>query len=517
VKDVPLVFRLLMYILVFFLIVAHPRAASLTVTQIDESEFPSILAFISVLDNSRKPIDGLSINRVKVLEDSKVISGVKLMPASDLAGGSDVVLVVDNSGSMKVDDRYLDVLYATKNFIKVLKPEDRAAIVFFGDSVEVKARFTNLKDRLVDNVSFDSFGSKDTRLYEAIFDALDLLGNEGRNRKAVIVLTDGYDIGSALTADDCIKKANAQNTPIFTLGFGERDKIKEQPLARIAKLTGGEYLIAQSSNDLAQLYIDIGSQLRDQYAALKFVSIAEGDGQWHELQVVLNLDNQALVETKNYMVPIIATPVPWRKYLYGGLGGAVVIVVLATITLIKTKKKEALVEDSPDFGHNKFESDEPVISDEVNEEGSSDTVVRRVDPMPKSDQTQVLDSKDAGIKNIDNKLDYGTKIILNESPTMAWLMIKKGTRRGQEYPLSGERSTIGRSQGNDIAIEDDYASREHAIVSFKSGEFQIVDAVSTHGTKVSGVSINVPTTLNDGDEIDIGNTTLVFKRVTLDG
>lgn len=63
---------------------------------------------------------------------------------------------------------------------------------------------------------------------------------------------------------------------------------------------------------------------------------------------------------------------------------------------------------------------------------------------------------------------------------------------------------IGRSEGNDVQVADDFVSSKHARVT-PMGEGAIIeDLNSTNGTLLNGRQITTPHDLAPGDKIDIG-------------
>jgi pSer/pThr/pTyr-binding forkhead associated (FHA) protein len=90
------------------------------------------------------------------------------------------------------------------------------------------------------------------------------------------------------------------------------------------------------------------------------------------------------------------------------------------------------------------------------------------------------------------------------SQARAWLEV--GTTR---YPLSLERTSIGRSRDNNIHLTDERASRHHARIDLQQGTFVISDLDSANGTFVNGQRIQRHA-LRSGDEIRIGDTHLNF-------
>ena len=104
-----------------------------------------------------------------------------------------------------------------------------------------------------------------------------------------------------------------------------------------------------------------------------------------------------------------------------------------------------------------------------------------------------------------------TERLKRESPAIAWLIMRRGPRDGQEFRLQ-EVTAIGRSGQNDIIIDDSKVSRQHAKVRLEGQIFTIFDLGATNPTKVNGQESGRHE-LIDGDQIEIGNSVLVFKQV----
>ena len=93
----------------------------------------------------------------------------------------------------------------------------------------------------------------------------------------------------------------------------------------------------------------------------------------------------------------------------------------------------------------------------------------------------------------------------------AVLVIVGGERAGTEYELGADETLIGRSPTADVRIDDENASREHAIVAHDRGDgvYTIEDLQSTNSTRVNGKPVRTAT-LADGDEIQVGHTRFRF-------
>ncbi len=74
---------------------------------------------------------------------------------------------------------------------------------------------------------------------------------------------------------------------------------------------------------------------------------------------------------------------------------------------------------------------------------------------------------------------------------------------GEVYPLL-PLTSLGRAPTNTIRINDTFASSEHAMVAFRSGQWWLEDRKSRNGTMLNDMPVNQPVVITDGDLISIG-------------
>ena len=89
---------------------------------------------------------------------------------------------------------------------------------------------------------------------------------------------------------------------------------------------------------------------------------------------------------------------------------------------------------------------------------------------------------------------------------VAHLIIGRGPNPNQEYTLTQAQTTIGRGATNDLVLPDPEVSRRHAQIVRDADGYSIEDWGSTNGTFVNGQRITARTPLEDGDEIDLGES-----------
>lgn len=83
--------------------------------------------------------------------------------------------------------------------------------------------------------------------------------------------------------------------------------------------------------------------------------------------------------------------------------------------------------------------------------------------------------------------------------------------KGSETFVIDDIITIGREPNNDIFIDDDLISRNHALVRRVEGEYVLLDLGSSNGTFVNDKPVSAPTPLRHDDTIKLGKAVLVFR------
>jgi len=111
-------------------------------------------------------------------------------------------------------------------------------------------------------------------------------------------------------------------------------------------------------------------------------------------------------------------------------------------------------------------------------------------------------------------LPSATELIVKPYLPTAWLVYRLPGRADRQFPLRAGRNTIGRDRSRcQVTLEDDpTVSGEHAAIVFEHGRFVLYDLASTNGTYLNGQRIQRQM-LYDGDEIRLGSSVLVFKKV----
>lgn len=94
-------------------------------------------------------------------------------------------------------------------------------------------------------------------------------------------------------------------------------------------------------------------------------------------------------------------------------------------------------------------------------------------------------------------------------PGEACIIVIYGPELGKRLQLGTAPFTIGRSSKNDLFIDQESVSRNHARISFDGTQYWIADLKSTNGTYVNDEPVREQR-LRDGDQVRVGRSILKF-------
>jgi len=95
---------------------------------------------------------------------------------------------------------------------------------------------------------------------------------------------------------------------------------------------------------------------------------------------------------------------------------------------------------------------------------------------------------------------------------MASILVVSGPSEGVYYPLGKRTVVIGRDEGCALQVVDERVSRRHIQIRFDeaTGKHHVLDMKSSNGTFVNNRPLLNDLELADNDEIQVGNSKLVF-------
>lgn len=467
--------------------------ASISVKHIktDTENFPhNVISAFQVLDAADEPVEDLDEDNISIMLDS---STTKIMNVStyDKSGhGANIMLCIDISGSMKGRP-----IQAVKNailpFIDEVRKTDRIAISVYEDGYQLLCDFSSDKDLLKRIVSEIEPRGNYTSFYYGAHKGLEHLVNYKTDGvKIMVLLGDGKDENptQSYTEDDVIALSKEHSTPIFGVGFTRVEAIYLQSLERMANQTGGTYYYAPSASDLKKYFGKLNNQINKIYILNYAVYGMTGDGQEHDLKIVVNTEMGEERDTAKIGLPHGAAPIEEPREKSGGsLDTSLVLIILGAsllvliiIFLIASSKKKNRKEKERIEAERQAEIKEAEIQKAEESKRLGEELDRQ---KQKAEEQRYQKPVDA--------VNREQTMILNAGCNELKIDFEYGVLAGQTKTINKNGATIGRAADNDIVIPDSTVSSHHARISCSSGSFTIEDMGSLNGTYINGNKITI--------------------------
>ena len=538
-----------------------------------------VRAYFSVLNAGRQQVLGLTKDAFGVSLFGQPITAFDLSQPKDPMA---IILVIDTSGSMS-GEPLKQAIAAAKQFIDTLGDQDEVAVFSFNQKGSVTNHtqgFKSTQNKGAININ-NLIGAlvvptEDgwTCLYNALYDAVTLAVKRPQDRGAIVVLSDGADIGadkkqcSTHNVGDVVDKAQTTRLPIYAIGLGQAD---QTTLDKFAAGTGGQALVSPKPTDLTQKFADIGHLLKDQYR-LVFTTDQSGSG---ALQISLNSDPKAVDAEQITLLtpppPPTSIPQPPAVDFEGRYQSASNAFVF-TVTLRSNPASNAKITDARWYVDN---GQQGVISDTqapavlvYNVVDSAGTC--RLKPNPHELRIEVTDEKGlkgeksgtfaiaedmcpitppppsvlpyligiagvallalAGVVFIMRRQSKATVVYgenlsdkTEEAPSevglVARLRLMGGSQTADgktELTMTTDTFRIGRDTDSELCLAEKKVSRKHAEIHFNpvTRTFTLFDRNSTGGTRVNDKFIKAGSeVLTNNATIVVGSANILFEVV----
>lgn len=223
------------------------------------AEVRLVVLDISVRNSKGAPVAGLTKEAFRVWD-----SGAP-KPVASFAGEDAPVsmgLVVDTSGSMKPKQR--ELVLAAETFLRESNASDEVFLTTFNDIVRTEPPMA--KSALRDRIEAAPLRGR-TALFDALGSALTQLKKGSRERKAVVLISDGGDNASTTRRDDILRMAHLSQATIHVIGITDPEGHEADPrfLRELAHLTGGECHVNIAPSQLPEVCMRIAREIRARY------------------------------------------------------------------------------------------------------------------------------------------------------------------------------------------------------------------------------------------------------------
>ena len=275
----------------------------------------------TVRDKKGGLISNLSKDDFTVTEDGKPQAIKYFARETDLPLTIGLLVDVSRSQENLID---IERQAAYQFFSQVLRKKDMAFLISFGAEAELLQDYTSSPrllqaglDRL--RVNSDVGGvhpgpvptisqPRGTVLYDAVYlAATDRLRKEV-GRKAMVLITDGVDMGSRLKLEQAVEAAQKADAVIYSVyyvdpgaygpfGFGH---VSDSALKKMSEETGGRVFHVSRKNTLPQIFDQLQEEMRSQYAIGYTPANDKKDGAFRRVEVRPRDKNLRVQARKGY-------------------------------------------------------------------------------------------------------------------------------------------------------------------------------------------------------------------------
>lgn len=248
-----------------------------------------VLVPVSVCDPTNRPVTGLEREHFKIFDD-RIEQTVTHFAMDDEPVA--VGLVFDVSGSMGPKLRLARL--AAAQFFKTANAGDEFFLVQFNDTPRLTAKLTPNYEQIQNQLTFAQSKGR-TALLDAIMLAMHEMKKSRKNRKALLIISDGGDNSSRYTESEVRRIVRESDVLMYAIGVfepsGMRGRTMEEAsgpglLNDMAEQTGGRHFPADA-NELPDIAAKIGIELRNRYVLGYSPSDGQRDGRFHKVEVKL--------------------------------------------------------------------------------------------------------------------------------------------------------------------------------------------------------------------------------------
>jgi VWFA-related protein len=278
---------------------------------------------LTVKDKHGALIPNLTKDHFDLLDDGKPQTIKYFSAQNDLP--LTLGLLIDSSYSM---NRTLpeEKVVASGFLQKVLTEKDLAFVMSFDISVDLLQDLTNSMHLLRQglekaHINTNTVGmapgpmgnpgpvptaggqNKGTLLFDAAYLASDEVLSRQSGRKAMIILTDGEDVGSKLRLKDAIEAAQRADTIAYVLLITDPGQLSNYgDMSKLAEQTGGRIITVRGRDKLDKAFAEIADELRSQYLLGFSPTNPVNDGKFRKLEVK-SKDGYKIQARKGYYPP----------------------------------------------------------------------------------------------------------------------------------------------------------------------------------------------------------------------
>jgi len=247
------------------------------------------LVNVTVTDPYNRLVTGLEQDNFRVFEDTQE-QEITHFSAEDVPVSIGVILDLSGSMANKIDKSRMAAL----QFFKTANPQDEFFVVSFNEHAELSSPFTTSVEDIETHLLFTAARGR-TALLDGLYLGLSQMRGARNQKKALLLISDGGDNHSRYSEHDIRNFVREADTQIYAIGLYDPAASRATPeevngpalLNEVTDDSGGRTFVVGNLNDLPDIAIKIGMELRNQYVLGYRPANHARDGKWRKIKVKL--------------------------------------------------------------------------------------------------------------------------------------------------------------------------------------------------------------------------------------
>jgi Ca-activated chloride channel family protein len=257
------------------------------------SDVRLVLLDVSVKDHAGGFVSGLTKDNFSVLENGRPET-ITIFAHDDVPVTAGIL--VDESFSMT--PKRPDVLAAAQTFIEESNSRDEIFVINFNNRVTrglPEGMLFSDKIGQLRSALYRGVPQGKTALNDAVVEGLKQLELGRRDKKTLIVISDGGDNASAHKREEMLGLVEKSTATIYTIGLFDAEDPDRDPgiLKKLAKISGGEFYYPQSLTDMIPVCRRIAKDIRTRYTIGYVPKTENGASQLRHISVRVSSANHA--------------------------------------------------------------------------------------------------------------------------------------------------------------------------------------------------------------------------------
>jgi tight adherence protein B len=240
----------------------RPSGGDVTITEVDTSNFPFVRVGFGADNVAGKTPD------LHFFENDEELSKVSLyrgpIGSYDDERRTDLMLVFDTSLSMGQGARFEDAAIAARSLIDHARKDDQIGLATFGGEAKVVVDPTADHQQVLTAIENLQLANR-TTMFDAVVKAARAFDTDAKSNRAIVLLSDGTDVGSTHDVDEAAGEALKAEAPVFAVAIRENAGEQPKDLADLGNGTGGELQTVVGTSGLDALFDDLGRRILQPY------------------------------------------------------------------------------------------------------------------------------------------------------------------------------------------------------------------------------------------------------------